>query len=70
MEGLSLGEIVAGNLENVTAKSLYQGYTTAFPPPIFDVEWPLVWSRLVFPVFEPLSREYIFMIVNNVVPNK
>ena len=74
VEGLVLGDIVAGNLGSVTAKSLYQGYTSSFPSPKivfkFDVDWPLVWSRLDSPVLEPLAREYIFMIVNNIVPNK
>ena len=57
VEGLVLGDIVAGNLGSVTAKSLYQGYTSSFPPPKivfkFDVDWPLVWSRLDSPVLEP-----------------
>ena len=74
VEGLVLGDIDVRNLRKVTAKALYEHYTSSFPPPkvVFklDIDWPLVWERLDNPVLDPLGREYIFMIVNNIVPNR
>ena len=34
------------------------------------VDWSLVWNRLDSPILEPRSREYLFLIVNNIVPNR
>ena len=36
----------------------------------FDVDWQLVWATLDYPVLDPLEREYIFMIVNNIFPTR
>ena len=74
VEGLILGDISARNLLSVSAKSLYLSYTSSFPPPKvvykYDVNWSLVWERLDSPVLDPLGREYLFMIINNIVPNR
>ena len=34
------------------------------------VDWSLVWNRLDSPRIDPRSREYLFLIVNNIVPNR
>ena len=74
VEGLVLGDVDATRLANVSAKQLYLGYTSSFPPPKvmfkFAVEWSVVWKRLDSPVLDPLAREYFFMIINNIVPNR
>ena len=74
VEGLTLGDIQLNGIRSVTAKKLYEGYTTTFPPPKviykFDVDWPLVWERLNFVSLDPLAREHLFSIVHNIVPNK
>ena len=46
--GLVLGDVEANKLKKVTAKVLYEGFTTTFPPPKvvfkFDTEWSKVWG--------------------------
>ena len=72
--GLTLGDFSASHLNLVTAKNLYLGFTSTFPPPKvtlkYDIEWEKVWGRLQNPVLEPMSREVLFMIVHNIVANK
>ena len=67
--GLVLGDVNAVSLKKVSAKFLYQEYTSSFPPPkvVFklDVDWPVVWERLDSPVLDPSAREYLFMIIHN-----
>jgi hypothetical protein len=74
VEGLVLGDIDVRKLAKVTAKDLYKGYTSSFPPPKvifkFDVEWTLVWERLNSAVLDPLAREQLFMVIHNIVPNR
>ena len=74
VEGLVLGDVIVGSLKKVSAKFLYQEYTSIFPPPkvVFklDVDWPVVWERLDSPVLHPSAREYLFMIIHNIVPNR
>ena len=74
VEGLVLGDVNAGSLKKVSAKFLYHEYTSSFPPPkvVFklDVDWPVVWERLDSPVLDPTAREYLFMIIHNIVPNR
>ena len=36
----------------------------------YDVNWVQVWERLDSPVLDPLAREYLFLIINNIVPNR
>ena len=73
-EGLMLGDVSVDALGKVTAKELYKGYTSTLPPPKivfkYDVDWNLVWERLDSPVLDSLAREYLFMIVNNIVPTR
>ena len=58
----------------VTAKNLYLGFTSTFPPPKvvfkFDVNWGQVWARLQNPVLDIMGREVLFMIVHSIVANK
>ena len=74
VEGLVLGDVNAESLKEVSAKFLYQQYTSSFPPPKvvfkFDCDWSVVWSRLDSPVLDPSAREFMFMIINNIVPNR
>ena len=74
LEGFVFGDLTTDNIRKVTAKELYLGYTSTFPPPkiVFKyfVDWSLVWNRLDSPILEPRSREYLFLIVNNIVPNR
>ena len=73
VEGLVLGDVDSGGLKKVSAKLLYQQYTSSFSPPTvvfkFDVDWSVVWERLDSPVLDPSAREYKFMIINNIVPH-
>jgi hypothetical protein len=73
-ERLVFGDISVGELGRVTAKELYQSYTGTLPPPKvvfkYNVDWQLVWERLDYAVLDPLSREFIFMIINNSVPTR
>ena len=61
VEGLVLGEIQIDRIRSVTAKKLYEDYTSTFPPPKviyrFDVDWPLVWGRLENISFDSFARE-------------
>ena len=72
--GLVLGDVNVNMLSSVTAKGLYSEFTSTFPPPKviykYEVDWKLVWERLDLSVLEPLGREYLFMIIQNVVPNR
>ena len=72
--GLLLGDVKSEALERVTAKELYEGFTTTFPPPKiifkYDVQWEQVWIRLQKPVLDPLARNILFTIIHNIVPNK
>ena len=72
--GVILGDIDVGKLKLVTAKDLYKGFTTTFPPPKvifkYDVEWLQVWMRLQCPVLDIMGREILFMIIHNIVANK
>ena len=74
VEGLVLGDLSVNSIKSVTAKDLYEKYTTTFPPPKviykYDVDWSLVWERLEYPSLEPLGRESLFSIVHNIVPNR
>ena len=74
VEGLVLGDLSVDNIKMVTAKELYEGYTTTFPPPKvvykYDVDWPLVWERLDYLSLDPLGREHLFSIIHNIVPNR
>ena len=74
VEGFLLGDITATSMKNVTAKSLYENYTSTFPPPKvinkFHVDWALVWERLDYPVLGSQAREALFSIVHNIVPNR
>ena len=46
VEGLELGDLSVANLKAVTAKALYEGFTTSFPPPKivfkYNIDWQLV----------------------------
>ena len=72
--GIILEDIDPRNLHKTTAKSLYQGFTSTFPPPkiVFkhDVDWCQVWKRLQSPMLEPKAREILFLVLNNVVANR
>ena len=67
-------EIDVNNLKKVSAKSLYAGNTSSFPPPKivfkYDVDWGLVWKRMQSSMLDPRAREVIFMLVNNIVANR
>ena len=72
--GIILNDIEVDKLHLVTAKKLYEGFTTTFPPPKvtfkYDFEWSLVWVRLQNPVLDSLARDILFMIIHNIVANK
>ena len=74
MEGLVFGDIEVDKLMSVTSKGLYTSFTATFPPPKviykFEVDWNLVWRRLDMSTLEPLGRDYLFVIIHNVVPNR
>lgn len=71
VEGLVLGDLTVNTVRSVTAKGLYEEYTSTFPPPKiifkFEVDWSTVWERLNSPCLEPLARETLFCIVHNIV---
>ena len=73
-EALVLGDICATKLRSVTAKALYDGFTSSFPPPKvifkYNIDWQLVWDRLGYLVLESSGREVVFNIVHNIVPNR
>ena len=66
--------VEVGRLGQVTAKVLYQGLTSTFPPPKvvlkFDVDWNQVWQRLQIPVLDTLGKEVLFLVIHNIVANK
>ena len=72
--GIVLGDVDVASLHKVTAKSLYTGFTSSFPPPKvefkYEVDWSCVWKRVHSPMLEPKAREIMFMIVNNIVANR
>ena len=74
VEELVLEDISVAKLRTVTANALYEGYTMAFPPPEvifkFNIDWQMVWDRLGYLVLEPVGREVLFTIVQNIVPNR
>ena len=64
--GFALSDITVGKLKKVTAKDLYLGYTSTFPPPKvvfkFNVDCELVRKRLQYTVLDQASREIQFMV--------
>ena len=64
-----LGDIDVNKLRLVTAKSLYLGFTTTFPPHKvvfkFNVNWGQVWTRLQNPVLDMMGREKFHNIFQN-----
>ena len=70
--GVILGDIDVKKLKLVTAKNLYKGFSSTFPPPKviykYDVDW--VWTRLQNPVLDMMGREILFLIIHNIVANK
>ena len=72
--GIVVGDVDVQRLRKTTAKSLYTSFTSSFPPPKvvykYDVEWSKVWVRLQSPMLEPKAREILFMIINNIIPNR
>ena len=72
--GLVLGDIEESKLKMVTAKALYEGFTSTLPPPKvvfkFDIDWSKVWERLQSPLLESGARQVLFMVINNVVANR
>ena len=71
---LVLGDINVRKLKKVSAKELYLGFTSTFPPPevvfMFNVEWEMVWKRLQYSVLDQASREIHFLILHNIIANK
>jgi hypothetical protein len=72
--GIVLGDVDIASLHKTSAKSLYAGYTSTFPPPKivykYDVDWSQVWKRLQSPMLEPRAREIMFLVINNIVANR
>ena len=58
--GVILGDIDVKKLKLVTAKNLYHGFSSTFPPPKviykYDVDWVQVWTRLQNPVLDMMGR--------------
>ena len=69
-----LGDLKVEEIRKVTAKELYLGYTSTFPPPKvifkYDRDWSLVWSRLNSPLWEAGGREALFLVVHNIVAKR
>ena len=69
-----LGDIDVTKLKLVTAKDLYLGFTSTFPPPKvvfkYNVDWPLVWIRQQNSVLDIMGKEILFLIVHNIIANK
>ena len=72
--GLILGDVQVKTLKKTRAKTLYEGFTSSFPPPKivfkFDFDWSQVWLRLQSPMLEPGAREVMFMVVHNIIANR
>ena len=72
--GLILGDVTIASLKRTTAKKLYSGFTSSFPPPKveykLDVDWGRVWRRLQSPLLESGAREIMFMLINNIIANR
>ena len=70
----TVGDIDVKHLRKVSCKSLYSGFTSTFPPPKvvykYDIDWSKVWMNLQSAMLEPRGKEILFMIVNNIVPNR
>ena len=71
---LLLGDVEPRKLKEVTAKKLYLGFTTSFPPPKvvykFEADWEQVWMRLQSPVLGLVGRELLFMVIHNIMNNR
>ena len=79
MKELLISEITVGGinvkqLQEVSCKSLYSGYTSTFPPPKviykYDIDWDRVWGNMQSAMLEPRGKEILFMIIHNIVPNR
>ena len=72
--GLVLEDVNAKKLRRTTAKILYAGFTSSFPPPKieyrYDVDWSQVWRRVQSPMLEPGAREIFFLLINNIIANR
>ena len=69
-----LEDIDVTKLNLVTAKGLYEGFSSTFPPPKvvykYDVDWDLVWIRQQNPVLDIMGKEILFLLVHNIIANK
>ena len=72
--GIVLGDVDVANLKKTTAKSVYVGFTSTFPPPKivykYEIDWSQVWEHLQSPMLEPRGREIMFLVINNIVANR
>ena len=72
--GIILGDINIQKLNKTRSKTLYASFTDTFPPPKIvykiDADWTQVWKRLQSPMLEPKAREILFMVINNIIPNR
>ena len=64
-----------GDLGVVKVKSLYWNLlSTPSPPRIISrfpsLPWPLIFGRISFPVLSPASKDLMFIVINNIYPNK
>ena len=74
-EGFSLEILSPGDLGLVKVKSLYWNFLSTPPPPRIisrfpALPWPLIFGRMNSPVLSPASKDLMFIIINNIYPNK
>ena len=64
------------SLKSVTAKSIYEDFTTTFPTPKVvnklpnEMPWNLIWKRLNSNVFESQVIEIMFLLIHDIIPNR
>ena len=63
-----------------TAKEIYSAYTDSLPPPkveykpeyanVSSMMWGRVWSRVASPMLDPMSRQTVWRLINDVLPTR
>ena len=74
-EAHALEIIKIENLNSVTAKQIYEDFTSTFPPPkviyrYSDLPWEDIWRRLNRPVIDSPVKDILFMVIHNVLPTR
>ena len=72
----SVMELPVEDIEKITVKELYKSFTETLPPPkvLYKPDqgrvWENVWSNINNPMLRVKEREFLFLLVHNILPTR